>query len=143
MTNHHYGCRIELETTTTVVKRGVKLKIKLSDAELQVMQILWSKGAMRAAAVAEIAHEEIGWETNTTYTLINRLVKKGAVKRVDPGYICETILTESEVCIDETKRFLNKMYNGSLNLLVKSFLSDQSISENELEELRKLINEKR
>lgn len=119
------------------------MKIKLSDAELNVMQILWHNGPLRAAAVAETAKKEIGWETNTTYTLINRLVKKGAIKRSDPGYLCETELTESEVCMHETKSLLNKMYNGSLNLLVKSFLSEESISETELEELRKLIDEKR
>lgn len=116
---------------------------KLSDAEISVMQIIWEHGTSRAAEIAQIAHDQIGWETNTTYTLINRLIKKGAVKRTNPGFVCETLLSETEVRLSETKGLLNRMYAGSLPLMVKSFLDEKNLSNTELDELRKLIDEKR
>jgi BlaI family penicillinase repressor len=116
------------------------MEIKLSDAEFVIMEILWREGAVRASKVAEIAKEETGWEKNTTYTLINRMIKKGAVKRSNPNFICSPTLEKSEISSSESKNFLEKMYGGSLRLFVKSFLEEQKISDEEFKELKKLIN---
>jgi BlaI family penicillinase repressor len=113
---------------------------KLSDAEFIVMEIIWQQGEMKATKVADSAKEKTGWEKNTTYTLISRLINKGAIKRSEPGFICSPLVNKSEIRRDETKSFLNKMYDGSINLLVKSFLNEQKISDSELAELKKLID---
>jgi BlaI family penicillinase repressor len=113
---------------------------KLSDAEFIVMEIIWQQCEIKATKIADLAKEKTGWEKNTTYTLINRLINKGAVKRTAPNFICSPIIKKDEVISTETKTFLNKMYGGSINLFVKSFLNDQKISQSELEELKKLID---
>lgn len=115
---------------------------KLSDAETVVMRMLWKKGSLRAAELSDMAKEEKGWEKNTTYTLINRLIKKKAISRAEPGFVCTPLIPESKIQSEETHTFLNKMYHGSLNLFVKSFLQNEAISEEELEELRKIVNQK-
>lgn len=116
--------------------------VKLSDAEFIIMRMLWKNGNLRAAAIADLAIAEKAWEKNTTYTLINRLIKKNAITRHDPGFICEPLVEEAQIRKYELQGFLNKMYDGSLDLLVKSFVNDKSISEEELEKLRKIINQK-
>lgn len=117
------------------------MDIKLSEAETVVMRLLWDKGALRAVTLAEMAKEEKGWEKNTTYTLIHRLIKKNAVSRQNPGFICKPLIQEFQIRREETRTFLNRMYNGSLNLFVKSFLQNETVSEEELEELRSIINQ--
>ena len=64
-------------------------EIRLHDkGELNVMELLWSNKALAARDISKIIKEYIGWEKNTTYTVIKRLIDKGAVTREDPGFIC-------------------------------------------------------
>ncbi|MDE6063458.1 MAG: BlaI/MecI/CopY family transcriptional regulator, partial [Lachnospiraceae bacterium] len=55
------------------------MDIKLFDAELKVMGVLWREGDSTAKHIASVLGEETGWNTNTTYTLIKRCIKKGAI----------------------------------------------------------------
>ena len=59
--------------------------VKLFDSELKVMDILWKEGDVPAKHVAEVLTGELGWNKNTTYTLIKRCIKKGAIERFEPS----------------------------------------------------------
>ena len=117
------------------------MKQKLSEAELAVMEILWDEGPMRAGRITEVAGEKHGWERNTVYTLINRLIKKGAVKREEPNFLCTPIIQKDEIRKQETQKLLEKMYGGSINIFMKSFLAESKISDEEYEELKRLIED--
>lgn len=65
---------------------GEEKKIRLHDGELNVMELLWSNKELAAKDIAKIIKEYIGWEKNTTYTVIKRLIDKGAVERIEPGF---------------------------------------------------------
>jgi BlaI family penicillinase repressor len=119
------------------------LKTQLSEAELAVMEILWREGPKRAGQVKEIAGAEHGWERNTVYTLINRLINKGAVRRDDPNFVCTPLIPKDEIRKVETHKLLDKMYDGSINLFMSSFLKEGNISEKEFEELKRLIESHR
>ncbi len=54
---------------------------KLFDSELKVMNVLWRDGDVPAKHVADLLNRELGWNKNTTYTLIKRCMKKGAIER--------------------------------------------------------------
>ena len=60
--------------------------IKLYDSELKVMEILWKEGELTAGQIAKILKEEIGWNRNTTYTVIKKCIEKGAVERIEPKF---------------------------------------------------------
>ena len=60
---------------------GEEKKIRLHEGELNVMELLWSNKELAAKDIAKIIKEYIGWEKNTTYTVIKRLIDKGAVER--------------------------------------------------------------
>ena len=55
--------------------------IRLHEGELNIMELLWSNKVLAAKDIAKIIKEYIGWEKNTTYTVINRLIAKGAIER--------------------------------------------------------------
>ena len=58
--------------------------VKLFDSELKVMDVLWKEGDVPAKHVADVLTKELGWNKNTTYTLIKRCIKKGAVNVLNP-----------------------------------------------------------
>ena len=88
--------------------------IRLHEGELNVMEMLWSNQSLPAKDIAKIIKDYIGWEKNTTYTVIKRLIDKGAVKREDPGFICREKKKKKEVQQIETDALIDKVFGGSL-----------------------------
>ena len=62
--------------------------VKLYDSEIKVMNLLWEKGSMKAADIAKEMERRVGWNKNTTYTVIKKCVSKGAIERREPGFVC-------------------------------------------------------
>ena len=72
---------------------------QLFDAELHVMRLLWSEGDKSAKELVTILRDSIGWNKNTTYTVIKRLVQKGAIERIEPGFICHPLISAASLYI--------------------------------------------
>lgn len=114
-------------------------EIRLHEGELNVMELLWSNDSLAAKDIARIIKEYIGWEKNTTYTVIKRLIDKGAVTREDPGFKCRANVTKKTIQGIETKALLNKVYNGSITDFITTYLSEQKLSDDDIAELKKII----
>lgn len=113
--------------------------IKLFDAELRLMEIVWAHAPVTAKQVSLIAAEEIGWNKNTTYTVLKKLVQKGAVRRGEPGFLCTPLITREQVGAAETRRIIEKLYEGSAKAFLASFLEKERLSSRERTELKALI----
>ena len=117
--------------------------IRLHEGELNVMELLWSNKVLAAKDISKIIKEYIGWEKNTTYTVIKRLIEKGAIKREDPGFLCRAAISKRAVQNIETKVLLNKVYNGSLSTFLTEYLKNQDLSRAEYMELERIVSEQR
>ncbi len=117
------------------------MEMKLFDSELKVMEVLWEKGEISARCVVEVLAEQIGWNKNTTYTVIKKCIEKGAIERKEPGFICKPLVTKDEVQQSETEQLIDKMFGGSSELFFSAFLKNNGISEDEAERLAKMIRE--
>ena len=73
------------------------MDIKLFDSELKVMCVLWNEGDTTAKHISDVLKKEIGWNMNTTYTLIKRCIKKGAIERSEPNFMCHALIPKEEV----------------------------------------------
>ena len=73
------------------------MDIKLFDSELKVMDVLWREGDSTAKHIAEVLLAEVGWNVNTTRTLIKRCIEKGAIRRTEPGFMCHALIPKEEV----------------------------------------------
>ncbi|ESL04515.1 transcriptional regulator, BlaI/MecI/CopY family [Catonella morbi ATCC 51271] len=113
-------------------------ELRLHEGELNIMELLWSNKELAAKDISKIIKEYIGWEKNTTYTVIKRLIDKGAVQRTDPGFICSALVSQRSVREIETKRLLNQFYNGSLQTFISEYLKNQRLSAGDIAELQKL-----
>lgn len=118
-------------------------EIRLHEGELNVMELLWSNKVLAAKDISKIIKEYIGWEKNTTYTVIKRLIDKGAIKREDPGFMCRAAISKRTVQNIETKALLDKMYNGSLYTFLSEYLRYQDLSRAECLELERILSEQR
>lgn len=118
-------------------------EIRLHEGELNVMELLWSNKNLAAKDIAKIIKEYIGWEKNTTYTVIKRLIDKGVIKREEPGFICKAAISKRTVQNIETKVLLNKLFNGSLATFMSDYLKYQDLTRAELLELERIVGEKR
>ena len=114
--------------------------IRLHEGELNVMELLWSNQSLAAKDIAKIIKDYIGWEKNTTYTVIKRLIDKGAVKREDPGFLCKAVITKNEVQQIETRALIDKVYGGELIAFFTEFIANQNMDAEEVRELRKILD---
>ncbi|MDE7206430.1 MAG: BlaI/MecI/CopY family transcriptional regulator [Lachnospiraceae bacterium] len=115
--------------------------VKLFDSELKVMDILWSEGDVRAKYIAEVLTKEIGWNKNTTYTLIKRCMKKGAIARSEPNFMCHALISKEEVQEAETNELINKIYGGSADQLFAALLSRKKLSAKQIEKLMQIVTD--
>ena len=113
--------------------------MKLFEGEYKVMQILWMHEGSTAKDITAIAEEEYGWNKNTTYTVIRKLVTKGYIDRQDPGFICHSLVSEKDVQLAETRSLIDRLFHGSKNAFISCFLQDEGLKQEEREELLKMI----
>ncbi len=116
-----------------------KKTVKLFDSELKVMDILWKEGDVQAKHVADALTKEFGWNKNTTYTLIKRCIKKGAIARSEPNFMCHAIIPKEDVQEAETDELINKIYDGSADKLFAALLSRKKLSAEEIEKLKQIV----
>ena len=109
---------------------------KLFDSELKVMDVLWREGDSTAKQIAVILAEEIGWNKNTTYTLIKRCIKKGAIERSEPNFMCHALIPKEEIQKAETDELINKVYDGSVDKLFAALLGRKQLSADQIEKVK-------
>ena len=114
---------------------------KLFDSELKVMDVLWKEGDSTAKHIAEILGKEVGWNVNTTYTLIKRCIKKGAIARSEPNFMCHALILKEEVQEAETDELINKIYDGSADKLFAALLGRKKLSPEQIEKLKQIVGE--
>ena len=120
----------------------MKNEIRLHDGELNVMELLWSNKELAARDISKIIKEYIGWEKNTTYTVIKRLIDKGAIVREDPGFICKANVTKKKIQEAETNILLDKFYGGSLVNFINSYMMNYRMNEKERDALLQVAQRK-
>ena len=118
-------------------------EIRLHEGELNVMELLWSNKELAAKDISKIIKEYIGWEKNTTYTVIKRLIDKGAITREDPGFICRANITKRKIQDIETKALLDKLYSGSISNLITDYLAYQRLTGSDLANLERIVTNHR
>lgn len=117
---------------------------KISDAEWVVMKVLWEESPLTAAKIIDRLSSNCDWSPKTIHSLISRLVKKGAlgVDKELVQYQFYPLVDKKDCVLEETRSFIKKFYDGSLHLMITNFIKDEKISEDEIEELQRLLNEK-
>ena len=115
------------------------MDMKVFDSELKVMDILWKEGDLTAGQLAKILKEQTGWNRNTTYTVITKLIAKGAIERCGSDFTCKALITKEQVQQFEARELVGRLFDDSAEMFLTAFLYDKELSEDEIERLKQLV----
>ncbi len=117
------------------------MAIKLFDSELKVMGVLWREGDTTAKQISDILKAEIGWNMNTTYTVIKKCVAKGAIERREPHFLCHALVSREMAQEAETDELIGKLYDGSVDKLFAALLGRKKLSAEQIARLRQIVGD--
>ncbi len=117
---------------------------RISEAEGEVMRLFWPKARLTAPEVIEKLKGRMAWHPPTIKTLLNRLLKKGALGYVKEGrgYRYYARLPEESCLRAETDSFLDRFFGGALTPMLAHYIDGRKLTANEIAELRRLLKEK-
>ncbi|USG65999.1 BlaI/MecI/CopY family transcriptional regulator [Brevibacillus ruminantium] len=117
---------------------------RISDAEWEIMKVLWAESPATASDIIMALRDNKSWKDKTIKTLISRLVQKGIIQytQVNRLYYYSPVLSEEDCKRAERESFLQRVYGGALKPMLVHFLQDEKLSSKEIDELRKILSEK-
>ena len=117
------------------------MTVKLFDSELKVMDVLWREGDRTAKQISDILKAEIGWNMNTTYTVIKKCIAKGAIRREEPNFLCHALIAKEAVQEAETDELIGKLFDGSVDKLFAALLGRKKLSARQIAELKQIVGD--
>ncbi len=119
--------------------------MQITDAEYYIMKELWKSEPCTSADIVEAVSKSQEWNDKTVRTLINRLVSKKAIKAEkthSKAHIYSSLISESDYKKSENKNFLNKLYDGSVKLMLASIVENNNLSKEEIQNLKDILEGK-
>ncbi len=117
------------------------MTIKLFDSELKVMNVLWREGDTTAKHISDILKAEIGWNMNTTYTVIKKCIAKNAIERTEPNFMCRALISKEDVRETETDELIGRLYDGSVDKLFAALLERKKLTAEQIEKLKQAVGD--
>lgn len=120
-----------------------KKAISLTPAEWQLMECLWEKSPRSGREAVDDLRKRAGWSRSTTLTMLRRMSEKGLIARNSD---CEPFLyspsvQRSDAVKDETRSFLDRVYKGSVSMMISAMTKEQTLSNEDVNELRKILRQ--
>lgn len=118
---------------------------KISEAEWDVMKIVWANSPCTSNQIIEALEDNKTWKPKTIKTLISRLVIKNVLGFKEEGrkYLYYSLVSESECVEVENQTFLSKVYNGALKTMLVSFIKESDLTREDIEDLKRILNERK
>lgn len=115
----------------------------ISEAEYQVMKIIWANAPISTNEVIEKLVDTSTWSPKTIQTLLSRLVKKRVLeyKKDSRIFVYTPLVKEEEYLVQESNTFLNKFYDGTLNSMVVNFIEQDKLTKDNIDELKRILDE--
>ena len=117
------------------------MEARLAEVESRFADIIWSNEPLSSRRLAELAEKELSWKKSTTYTVLKRLCQKGIFQNID-GTVTSVISKEDFFAV-QSEQFVEQTFRGSLPAFLAAFGSRKKLSEQEVEELQRIIESMR
>lgn len=117
--------------------------INLTPAEWNLMECLWIEEKRTGREVIDFLKERMGWSKSTTLTMLRRMTEKGLIACDESGEVrrYSALVNREEAVLQETDDFLNRVYRGSIGLMMSTLTKKQSLSKEEIQELYDILKE--
>jgi BlaI family transcriptional regulator, penicillinase repressor len=122
---------------------GPNQSVSISEAESVVMEVLWRMSPIATEDVMAALKTHGKWQESTVKTLLNRLLKKGAISARKDGrrYLYSPVLKRKQWISQESTGFLNRLFGGRVAPLVAHFSQQRKLNKNDIADLKRLIQE--
>lgn len=116
-------------------------KVNLSDSEWRLMNLLWENAPQTIMQLTKALKEPTGWSKNTVITMLNRLEGKDAVyhKEGERAKQFYPKIPRTDAALSETRGFLDRVYEGSISLMVDAMVTSEALTEQDIEELYEIL----
>ncbi|WP_152655649.1 penicillinase repressor BlaI [Oceanobacillus sp. CFH 90083] len=116
----------------------------ISEAEWEVMNVLWKKSPQTANDVITSLQGQKDWKAKTVRTLLDRLVQKGVagVNKEQRIYTFYPLYSQDQCQRAEAESFIKRIYGGTVKSMLVQFMEEDSLSEEDIEELKSILDEK-
>ena len=111
---------------------------KIFESEYRFCLILWENEPITASELVKLCQESLGWKRTTTYTVIKRLSERGVLKNEEG--VVTSLVSKDDAQASEIDELVEKKFEGSLPAFVAAFTKHQNISEEELDEVQRMID---
>jgi len=120
-------------------------KYQISDSEWFVMKVIWDHESITANEIIENLSTEKDWAPKTVKTMLSRLVSKGIIAYTKKGrsYSYYPVVSSDETIEEETKSFIEKVFDGNFSSLIANFVEHNEFTENEIDELKEILDKKK
>ena len=117
---------------------------QISEAEYEVMKIVWKRSPISTNEITDILTQTTAWRPKTIQTLIKRLVTKGVLSYEKEGrvFVYTPLVRESDYICQESNSFLDRFYDGDITSMLSAYLDSNRLSESEIDTLRSLLSKK-
>lgn len=110
---------------------------KIFESEYRFCLILWQNEPIKSTELAKLCKDKLDWSKATTYTVIKRLCERGVIQ--NENTIVTSIVSKEEAQLSELDEMVDKKFEGSLPAFIAAFGRRQSLSDAEIEEIRRII----
>lgn len=112
--------------------------LKLCDSEYRFMMIVWENAPLKSGELVSLCREKLGWKKSTTYTVIKKLCERGYIQNQDA--LVSVLIPKEKVQAEESDYFVERTFEGSLPGFLAAFLGGRTLSEQEAERLKQMID---
>ena len=115
---------------------------QISEAEYEVMKVVWGNAPISTNEVTERLTSTTNWSPKTIQTMLKRLVTKGALSYVKEGrvFVYTPLVEEGEYVGQKSRSFLSRYYDGKLSSMVSAFLENDRLTDSEITTLREILD---
>lgn len=110
---------------------------KVFESEYRFCSILWDNEPINSTELVKLCKAQLGWSKGTTYTVIRRLCERGVLK--NENAIVTSLVSRQQTQIAEIDELMEKRFSGSLPAFIAAFTKQQNLSEEQLDEIMKII----
>ena len=110
---------------------------KIFESEYRFCLILWEHEPIKSMELAKLCKEKLDWSKTTTYTVIKRLCERGVIR--NENAIVTSIISKEEAQMSELEELMDKKFENSLPAFIAAFGRKQALSEEDIEEIRRII----
>ena len=115
--------------------------LRLAEGEYRFACIVWENEPLPSGKLVELSQAQLGWKKSTTYTVLKKLVERGVLR--NENAVVTAVIPQEEILREESRAVVERTFEGSLPSFLAHFMGGKTISDDEADALKAIIDQYR